>query len=390
MSVIPSLPDLTGSRPVPTSNILSQTEKLSSNFPKIEKMTAGIEVITDKEEFNEVLEYLDELNITLEMLDEKNNYLQKISSENNSELKNGQDTTSAISTPINKNHIIILDKNQENYLNRLNNLSFYENTPEEFYHNLRKVFDVDNPEKRSGYILQQIEDDYYKLRISNHSVIVKNRTGAKTHQTSIVIKLTEDIRRTNEKARVIKYIYNPDKLTSEKMIGIISGIKDWIKTGDYTDKGYSKEYYSPREDLWKQLFSQKMTSAEYNNKEIDAFVTDKSGFVDPEKIAAIDLYGFEKAIIKAHPDVAVSSLSQHQNVDVAAISTVSELNKSVSDFVDKSILDYASSKIEKLTTNGLTYGFVHNFKIYLNPDKQNYKAKAYFYICTKILMMKKL
>lgn len=40
---------------------------------------------------------------------------------------------------------------------------------------------------------------------------------------------------------------------------------------------------------------QKMTSGEYNNKELDAFVTDKSGFVDPEKIAAIDLYGFEKA-----------------------------------------------------------------------------------------------
>ncbi len=31
---------------------------------------------------------------------------------------------------------------------------------------------------------------------------------------------------------------------------------------------------------------QKMTVSEYNNKEVDAFVTDKSGFVDPEKIAA--------------------------------------------------------------------------------------------------------
>lgn len=31
------------------------------------------------------------------------------------------------------------------------------------------------------------------------------------------------------------------------------------------------------------------------NKEIEDFVTDEKGFVNPEKIAAIDLYGFEKA-----------------------------------------------------------------------------------------------
>lgn len=170
---------------------------------------------------------------------------------------------------------------------------------------------------------------------------------------------------------------------------ICQNLKIWALTGEYREKEI-KPLITDKAELLRKSKLQKMTSAEYNNREVDAFVTDKSGFVDPEKIAAIDLYGFEKAIIKVHPDVAISSLSQHQNVDVAAISTVSELNKSVSDFVDKSILDYASSKIEKLTTNGLTYGFVHNFKIYLNPDKQNYKAKAYFYICTKILMIKKL
>ena len=30
-------------------------------------------------------------------------------------------------------------------------------------------------------------------------------------------------------------------------------------------------------------------------EEIDNFVTEKGGFVNPEKITAIDLYGFEKA-----------------------------------------------------------------------------------------------
>ncbi len=30
-------------------------------------------------------------------------------------------------------------------------------------------------------------------------------------------------------------------------------------------------------------------------KEIEDFVTDKTGFVDPEKIEAVEIYGFEKA-----------------------------------------------------------------------------------------------
>jgi hypothetical protein len=51
---------------------------------------------------------------------EESNYIQKISSENNSELKVGQDTTSAISTPNNKNNIIFLSDSQEIYFYRLN------------------------------------------------------------------------------------------------------------------------------------------------------------------------------------------------------------------------------------------------------------------------------
>lgn len=51
---------------------------------------------------------------------EESNYIQKISSENNSELKVGQDTISAISTPNNKNNIIFLSDSQEIYFNRLN------------------------------------------------------------------------------------------------------------------------------------------------------------------------------------------------------------------------------------------------------------------------------
>lgn len=47
-----------------------------------------------------------------------------------------------------------------------------------------------------------------------------------------------------------------------------------------------------------------------------------------------------EGIKKVHPDVAISSLSQQQSVDVAANSTVSELDTNISDFVDKSIEGY--------------------------------------------------
>lgn len=133
------------------------------------------------------------------MLNEVPVRVQKISSEKDSEHKVGQDTTSAISTPNKNNHIVFIENSQELYPDRLSKLNTSENTPDEFYHNLRKVFDIDDATKRSGYVCQQLGEDFYKLRISDHSVIIKNRTGAKTHQTSIVIKLAEDKRRISKK-----------------------------------------------------------------------------------------------------------------------------------------------------------------------------------------------
>lgn len=138
---------------------------------------AGIEVVTDKQEFNEILENIEELNITIEMLNEVPVRVQKISSEKDSEHKVGQDTTRAISTPNNQNHIIFISGNQELYFDRLDELQYSNNSLEEFYHKLRKVFDIDDQAKRSGYVCQKIEEDYYKLQISNHSVKIRNRTG---------------------------------------------------------------------------------------------------------------------------------------------------------------------------------------------------------------------
>ncbi|MGN0738828.1 MAG: hypothetical protein ACI4LX_01490 [Treponema sp.] len=62
---------------------------------------------------------IEELNIILEMLNEEPIYLQKTSSEKNSEHKVGQDTTRAISTPNQQNHIVFLNDSQV-YFERLN------------------------------------------------------------------------------------------------------------------------------------------------------------------------------------------------------------------------------------------------------------------------------
>lgn len=110
----------------------------------------------------------------------------------------------------------------------------------------------------------------------------------------------------------------------------------------------------------------------------------RNGSIDDKSLLAIlgnnkKRDNIEKAIIKVHPDVAVSSLSQHQNVDVAAVSTVSELNESISDFVDKSITDYVNSKIQTYTVNSQIYSFVHNGKIYLNSEIMNSNAAVHEY-----------
>ncbi len=96
---------------------------------------------------------------------------------------------------------------------------------------------------------------------------------------------------------------------------------------------------------------QKMTVSEYNNKEVDAFVTDKSGFVDPEKIAAIDLYGFEKAKEMwkdGEPDWNTRMMLQ---------------DKSISDY-----LNWKHPNNQNYKVDNITYGFAYQGKIYLNPD----------------------
>ena len=62
----------------------SENQKQNYIFEKLS--AAGIEVVTDKNEFYETLENLEEINITLKMLNEESNYIQKISSELFSEL----------------------------------------------------------------------------------------------------------------------------------------------------------------------------------------------------------------------------------------------------------------------------------------------------------------
>lgn len=107
---------------------------------------------------------------------------------------------------------------------------------------------------------------------------------------------------------------------------------------------------------------QKMTSSEYYNKEVDAFVTDKSGFVDPEKIAAIDLYGFEKAKEMwkdGEPDWKTRMMLQ---------------DKSISDY-----LNQRRTNIYNYKLNNEVYGFAYENKIYLNPDIMTSEVAAHEY-----------
>lgn len=279
-----------------------ESENQKQNFIFEKLSAAGIDVITDKDEFYETLENLEEINITLKMLNEESNYIQKISSENNSEHKVGQDTTSAISTPNKQNNIIFLNDSQEIYFNRLNKINTSNMSPSDFYHELRKTFDIDSVSQGSSYVCQQIGEDFYKLRISNHPVVVKNRTGSKTHQTSVVIKFVETKRRTNEKARVIEYVYNPETLNSEKMNGIISGINNWIKTGEFTDKNYDEYFVSQAEKVNGKLEIVSVDSELSNETKTQNFITQDG-----------TIYGFaHENKIYLNPDIVSSEAALHE------------------------------------------------------------------------------
>ena len=105
----------------------------------------------------------------------------------------------------------------------------------------------------SNYITNKINGKNYVLRVANHHANANNSIRHPKRNTSIVIKLMKrgddwkNIRfKKNKNVDLVEFVYNPENITPEIMQGIIDGIQNWIKTGEYTDTNYDSKNQSTR------------------------------------------------------------------------------------------------------------------------------------------------
>lgn len=105
----------------------------------------------------------------------------------------------------------------------------------------------------SNYITNKINGKNYVLRVANHHANANNSIRHSKRNTSIVIKLMKrgddwkNIRfKKNKNVDLVEFVYNPENITPEIMQGIIDGIQNWIKTGEYTDTNYDSKNQSTR------------------------------------------------------------------------------------------------------------------------------------------------
>ena len=110
-------------------------------------------------------------------------------------------------------------------------------TPEIYLAKVKACFNADDL-SASAYGIKTFGDEVGKLRISDHSAVIRNKQGKKTKNTSIVIQLNKQRGRRN-KARVIEYIYEPESFTSEKQKDLLEGIKGWIENGIFCGEKYT-------------------------------------------------------------------------------------------------------------------------------------------------------
>ena len=130
-------------------------------------------------------------------------------------------------------------------------LSVKENkfNPEQFLQAVKEVFKVKNPESNSIYVDIDKESWTYTLRVSSHNAHAYNakRSWNTENNTSIVIRFDKDGKFKKDKSvNMTEYSYDPDNLTTEKMEGIIKGIKDYIETWEYTDTNYDVKHESKK------------------------------------------------------------------------------------------------------------------------------------------------
>lgn len=176
-----------------------------------------------------------------------------------------QDTATAISTHIHHKNNIVEIKNQGHFIDMFNAFAGEianadtPMPPNEFLDRIKKTFDMNVATETTGYAFAREDDKTFKIRISNHKAVLKNRTGDKTEITSVVIQLCDNKGQDNQKTRLSEFVYFPESLDKETQVGIINGINDWISGHEYTDKHYDQMYVSTARALQERLKESEQT-----------------------------------------------------------------------------------------------------------------------------------
>lgn len=180
-------------------------------------------------------------------------------------LLDAQDTATAISTHIRHKDNIVEIKNQEHFIEKFNAFageianSDTPMPPKEFLDKIKKTFDMNVAAETTGYAFTRENDETFKIRISDHKAVLRNRLGARTELTSLVIQLNDSRRRDSDKAKLSEFVYFPESLDKETQVGIINGINDWILEHEYTDKHYDQMYVSTARALQERLKESEQT-----------------------------------------------------------------------------------------------------------------------------------
>ena len=179
-----------------------------------------------------------------------------------------------VSVPV-KSSISITPENASIFTSKLNNLSkVIKNwgfTAADFLDGLKNNLNID---KKSWYLISQKNGSTATLRISDHYANARNNKirWYVENNTSIVIKLWGGKFKAKNGVDLVEFVYNPENLTPEKMQGIITGIQDWIDTGEYTDKNYDLTHKSIRATLegWEVKYQRVYHGSPYEFEKFDS------------------------------------------------------------------------------------------------------------------------
>ena len=189
---------------------MKNKEPVKLNYVLDKLSSSGIEVITDKNEYQWMKEQIDEINITLNMLEEKPLQMQFNEKKEIEELSTSYNDTQARSQSL-KPKIILDSSNSQEFINNLNFLSKTKNKidSKEFLSSLKKAFYLDDT-LPSNYVYNK--NNNIELRLSNHCAnAISSRKYDKS--TSIVIKLVRGKNapkfRKSPESDLIEYAYYP-------------------------------------------------------------------------------------------------------------------------------------------------------------------------------------